>query len=198
MLNARGSARPRFRDRRDRPASVRRLRRASRPLRLRRHLRARPSDGRRAGLPPRRAGAGPRAGADDHALSRRQLRLRLQLGGRRRPGGEPAAPARPRLDVDRAQHVRHQRVHRLVPGGRHRADAGGQPRHARRRCRAQPGRILQPSRRHGAVGPAPRARLGAAARRQVLVPGQRDGRALADGDEDRRPSTAASPPRRPR
>ena len=42
-------------------------------------------------------------------------------------------------------------------------------------------RILQPSRRHRAVRPPPRARLGAAARRQVLVPRQRDGRALADG-----------------
>ena len=48
------------------------------------------------------------------------------------------------------------------------------------------GRILQPSRRHRALRPAPRARLGAAARRQVLVPRQRDGRPLADGREDRR------------
>ena len=32
-------------------------------------------------------------GADDHALSRRQLRLRLQLGGRRRPGREAADAA---------------------------------------------------------------------------------------------------------
>ena len=37
-----------------------------------------------------------------------------------------------------------------------------------------------------------------AARRQVLVPRQRDGRAVADGGQDRRPNTAASPPRRPR
>ena len=42
------------------------------------------------GLPRRRARAGARAGADDHALSRRQLRLRLQLGGRRRPGRRSA------------------------------------------------------------------------------------------------------------
>ena len=60
-------------------------------------------------------GAGARAGADRHALSRRQLRLGLQLGGRRRPRRRAAAPARPRLDVDRDQPVRHQRVHRLVP-----------------------------------------------------------------------------------
>ena len=62
------------------------------------------------------------------------------------PVGRAAAPARPRLDVDRDQPVRHQRVHRLVPRRRHRADAGGQSRHARRRCRPQHGRILQPSR----------------------------------------------------
>ena len=36
-------------------------------------------------------------GTDDHALSRRQLRLRLQLGGRRRPGREPPDAARSRL-----------------------------------------------------------------------------------------------------
>ena len=52
------------------------------------------------------------------------------------PVDQAAAPARPRLDVDRDQHVRHQRVHRLVPRRRHRADAGGQSRHARRRCGA--------------------------------------------------------------
>ncbi len=118
-------------------APVRRLRRASRPLRLWRHLRARPPDRRREGLPRRRAGAGARAGADDHALSRRQLRLRLQLGGRRRPGREAPAPARPRLALDRAQHLRHQRVRRLVPARRHRADAGRQPRHARAGRRAR-------------------------------------------------------------
>ena len=94
--------------------------------------------------------------------------------------------ARSRLDVDRDQRVRHQRVHRLVPRRRHRADAGGQSRHARRRCRPQHGRVLQPPRRHDAVRPAPHARLGQAARREVLVPRQRDGRAVADGGQDRR------------
>ena len=39
--------------------------------------------------------------------------------------------------------------------------------------------------RHGALRPAPQARLGEAARHQVLVPRQRDGWTLADGDEDR-------------
>ena len=37
-----------------------------------------------------------------------------------------------------------------------------------------------------------------AAWREVLVPGQRDGRAVADGGQDRARSTAASPRRRPR
>ena len=114
------------------------------------------------------------------------------------PVGRAAAPARPRLDVDRDQPVRHQRIHRLVPRRRHRADAGGQSRHARRRCRPQHGRILQPSRRHDPVGAAPQARLGQAARREVLVPRQRDGRAVADGGQDRARNTAASRTRRPR
>ena len=136
---------------------------------------------------------------DHHALSRRQLRLGLQLGGRRRPGGGAAAPARPRLDVDRAQHLRHQRIHRLVPRWPSiepmlAVNLGTRGGDAARNLR----RVLQPSRRHRAVRPAPRARLGAAARRQVLVPGQRDGRPLADGGQDRRRNTAASPPRRPR
>ena len=39
--------------------------------------------------------------------------------------------ARPRLALDRDQPVRHQRVHRLVPHGRRRADARRQSRHAR-------------------------------------------------------------------
>ena len=109
------------------------------------------------------------------------------------PVAQPAAPPRPGLDVDGDQSVRHQRVHRLVPAGRHRADARGQSRHARRRCRTQSGRVLQSSRRHDAVRSAPRAWLGAAARRQILVPRQRDGRSVADGIEDGRRNTAASP-----
>ena len=190
-------ARPRPGGRRHRPPAVRRVRRAPRPVRLRRHLRAGPSAGRRARLPARRAGAGARAGADDRALSRRQLRLGLQLGGRHRPARAAAAPARSRLAVDRDQCVRHRRVHRLVSRSRRGADARGQPRYARCGRRAQPGRVLQPSGRHRAVRPAPRAWPGATAWRQVLVPGQRNGRPLADGREDCRPNTAASPPRRP-
>jgi hypothetical protein len=133
-----------------------------------------------------RAGAGEGARRHDHALPRRQLRLRLQLGGRRRPEGAAPRAARPRLDDDRAEHLRHQRVRRLVQGRERRADARGQSRHARRRRGPQSGRVLQPSRRHGAGRIcAAQARLGAAARHQVLVPRQRDGRAVADGGQDR-------------
>ena len=45
-------------------------------------------------------------------------------------------------------------------------------------------RVLQPSGRHRALRSAPRARLARAARDQVLVPRQRDGRPLADGGQD--------------
>ena len=64
------------------------------------------------------------------------------------PGRQASDAAGPRLVLDRAEHVRHQRVHRLVSRRRSRAHARRQSRHARRRCRAQPRRILQPSRRH--------------------------------------------------
>ena len=47
------------------------------------------------------------------------------------PVEERPEAARPRLAHDRAEHLRHQRVHRLVPRRRPRADAGGQPRDAR-------------------------------------------------------------------
>ena len=177
--------RSRFCHRRDRPAPVWRLRRASRALRLWRHLRTRPSDRRREGLPGRRAGAGQGARADHHALSRRQFRLRLQLGGRGGPAQPASDQAGPRLVLDRAQHVRHQRVHGLVPRRAGRADACGQSRHARRRCRTQSRRVLQSPLRQPLRGPAACPRLREAARREVLVPRQRNGRPLADGAQDR-------------
>ena len=123
------------------------------PLRLWRHLRARPPDRRREGLSPRRAGPGARARPHHHALSRAATSSPATTGRtasgpvEQRPGA-----AGPRLVLDRAQHVRHQRVRRLVQRGRGRADVGRQPRHARRRRGAQPRRVLQPSGRH-ATGP---------------------------------------------
>ena len=53
--------------------------------------------------------------------------------------------------------------------------------HAGRRCRAKPRRILQSSVGLLLVRSAPLPRLGEAARRQVLVPRQRNGWPLADG-----------------
>ena len=55
--------------------------------------------GRRARAAHRRARAGPRAGRHPGALPGRQLRLQLPVGGRRRPGRRPPAPARPGLAV---------------------------------------------------------------------------------------------------
>ena len=110
-------------------------------------------------------------------------------------GVGPVAERPRRLDYawfsTEPNHVRHQRVHRLVPHGRDRADAGGQPRHARAEGGRAIYRVLQPPRRHRAVRPTPRARLGAAAWREVLVPRQRDGRSVADRREDGATSTGA-------
>ena len=169
------------------PPAVRRLRRASRPLRLRRHLRARPSDRRQQGL--------PRATCWRWCASSAPTIMRYPGGnfvsGYNWEDGVGPVEQRPRrldlawLSTETNQFGTNEFIDWCRAAER-RADAGGQSRHARRRRRAQPGRILQPSRRHRAVRPAPRARLGAAARRQVLVPRQRDGRALADGGQDGR------------
>ena len=115
------------------------------------------------------------------------------------PVERAAEAARPRLAVDRDQQLRHQRVHRLVPGGRHRADARGQPRHARRRmpratwsstATIPGGTALSDLRRaHGWEQPH-----GV----QVLVSRQRDGRPLADGREDAARIRPHRKPRRPR
>ena len=139
------------------------------------------------GFRERRARPGPRAGRHRGPLPGRQLRLQLRLGGRRRPEGAAAAPARPGLAGDRAEPVRHRRVRRLGPQGRRRADLGGQPRHPRHHARPSSCSSTATSR------PAPscadrRVANGArgAARHQDLVPGQRDGRPLADRPQDRR------------
>ena len=89
----------------------------------------------------------------------RQLRLRLPLGGRSRPGGAAAPPARPRLADRRDEPVRAQRVHAL---------RGARP--ASSRCMAvnlgtrgvaggtRPPGVRQPPRRHRPLRPAPLAR----------------------------------------
>ena len=64
------------------------------------------------GFRSRRHRAGPRARRLGDPLPRRQLRLRLPLGGQRRPRGSATAPARPRLALDRDQRGRPARVRR--------------------------------------------------------------------------------------
>ena len=75
----------------------------------------------------------------------------LQLAGRRRSRRSEAEAAKLCLRVDRTQHVRHQRVHRLVPPRRRRAHAGGQPRHPLTRGCRPLGRVLQPPWPHDVV-----------------------------------------------
>ena len=75
----------------------------------------------------------------------RQLRLRLQLARRRRAEGAAADRARPRLEFDGDQPVRHQRFHRVVPADRHRAAARAQLRHGLGRDGGGLRRVLQSS-----------------------------------------------------
>ena len=160
-------------------AHLRIVRRAPRTLRLHRHLRTRPSAGRRGRVPHRRAR--PRAGTrgQHDPLPGRQLRLVVPLGGRRRPGRGAAGPAGSRLALDRAEHVRSRRVHGLVHQGRRRADDGDQPRHEGHRRGDRHPRVLQRSRRNGALGAAARQRQRRALPDRHVVSGQRDGRPLA-------------------
>ena len=65
--------------------------------------------GRPANRRPRRRSA---AAAHQHPLPGRQLRVRLSLARRRRPGRGASRRAGPRLGRDRPEHLRHQRVHR--------------------------------------------------------------------------------------
>ena len=129
-------------------------------------------------------------------LSRRQLRLRYRWEDGVGPVGERPRRLELAWHVDRDQHVRHQRVHRLVPPRRRRADA-------RRSISARAGRRTPPNLVEYCNHPGgtalsdlrKRAWLGQAARRQVLVPRQRDGWRLADGRQQRRgiwPARAAS------
>ena len=74
----------------------------------------------------------PRARRHGGPLPRRQLRLRLPLGGRRRPARATAAPARPRL-AQRSRPTQFGLDEFIALGaqGRGRADDGRQPRHPR-------------------------------------------------------------------
>ena len=153
--------------------------------RLRRDLRAGPPDRGRGRLPRRRAGADARARRHRRPLPGRQLRLRLRLGGRRRPARERPT----RLDLAwRSIEPNEVGTDEFMAWAR-KAGAEpmlrGQPRHARRRRGAQPGRVLQraggqPLRRL-ARGERPRRPL----RHEALVPRQRDGRPVAGRAQDR-------------
>ena len=140
---------------RGRPAALRLLRRAHGPLRLHRHLRAGPPDGRRARLPRRRARADPRAGRHVVRYPGGNFVSGYRWEDGVGPRDERPAAARPGLALDRDQRVRARRVHGLGGAGRRRADDGGQPRHPRLAGGLRPARVLQPPGRHRTVGPAP-------------------------------------------
>ena len=107
MHEARLTVDPEFRVGAGGPAPVRLVRRAPRPLRVRRDLRARRTPtADEHGFRRDVAELVARSRRADPPLPRRQLRLRLQLGGRRRPGRAAPDPARPGLAVDRDQRGR--------------------------------------------------------------------------------------------
>ena len=70
--------------------------------------------------------------------------------------------------------------------GRRRADDGGQPRHPRHPGGRRPAGVLQPPGRHPLSDLRRDARRRGAVRDQAVVPGQRDGRPVADRPQDRR------------
>ena len=136
--------------------------------------------GRFERLPQRRGARGQGSRRADRPLSGRQFRLWVQLAGRRGTEATAADRARTGVELDRDESVRHQRVHRLVPDGGHRAAAGNELRDRLcgdgRRLR----RVLQLRSRHQVERSPSLARLREAAQRALLVSRQRDGRAVAD------------------
>ena len=123
----------------------------------------------------------------DRALPGRQLRLRLRLGGRRRPARRAPGAARPRLaarsrptssaldEFMRWAHKAGVEPMMAVNLGTRGVDEA-----------ARPPRVLQPSRRHRTGPTCARATASRSPRHQAVVPRQRDGRPLADRPEDRR------------
>ena len=161
------------------------------------HLRARPPEADEDGFRRRRGRAGPRARRADPALPGRQLRLRLQLGGRRRAA---RTSGRRRLDLAwRSIETNQVGVDEFVAlgrGGRQRRDDGGQPRHARRRRGPRPASSTATTRaaRTGRTCAAPTAPPS----RTASSCGASATRWTAPGRSATRPptSTAGSPPRR--
>ena len=83
----------------------------------------------------------------DRPLSRRQLRLRLQLARRRRTGRGASTAARSGLEATETNEFGTNEFADWAQRAGTEVDDGGQPGHARYRRGPQPGRILQPSRR---------------------------------------------------
>ena len=99
------------------------------------------------------------------------------------PRERAATAARPRLAGARAQPVRGGRVRGLVRHRRRRTDDGGQPRYPRSGGRAASWSTATTRREPSSptcAGPTGEG----AARHQGLVPGQRDGRSVADRPQD--------------
>ena len=131
-------------------------------------------------VPHRRRPRSEGARRADRPLSGRQLRLGLQLAGRRRAEGAAADRPRAGVEFDGIEPVRHQRIRRVVPSDRERTAARPQFRHRLGGNGGGAGRILQRRAWDEMERAASIARLRAASRREVLVPGQRDGRPVAD------------------
>ena len=185
--------------RRHRQAALRVVSRTSGPRRLHRHLRARPPDRRRKRHARRRArprarAATRRSAAIPAATSSRPTTGKT--GSARRTSARPGStsPGTP----SETEPGRHPRIRRLGREGRHRDDAGRQPRLARARRGAQLRRIRQPS-RAAATGPTC-ARRTAARTPGTSSSGASATRWTAPGRSATRPppNTATSPTRPPR
>ena len=194
MISASLTRRPRLRRRCRRPPDLRLLRGAHGP-----HASTRASTS--PGIPPRTRTGSARTSLDWSASSASPScgipggnfvsGYNWEDGvGPRRPSGRPAS-TRPGASIE-TQRVRPQRVRpwarKAAPGG----DAGRQPRHPRRGCRARSTCSSTATIRTGTYCSDLRRepRRQGAARHPDVVPGQRDGRSLADRAQDGGRSTA--------
>ena len=167
--------------------------------RLRGRLRSEVEARRRRRLPSRRAAGARPAPYDRHALSRRQLRVRLSLAGRHRArkSGRPTVRELAWQSLEPNQFgtdefIELSRLMDWTPMIT--VNLGtGTPEEAR-----QLGRVLQLPARLEICRSARGERQPGAARRQAVVPGQRDGRPLAARPRPRRPSTRSGRSRPPR
>ena len=144
------------------------------------HLRGGLAAQRRARLPPGRAGRGPPAPRAGAPLAGRQLRERIPLADGVGPVDDRPAAQRARVVRGGVEPLRHERVHRVLPGARHGAV------HLREHGLGHDGRgpglgrVLQRHREYPLGEPPAGARLPRAPPRALLGPRQRDVRQLAD------------------